>query len=219
MPELNEFESATRRARKMQSLLRPLLIALNSTLGASATEQPEFSLANPDAKILTLCDNLTKGTDAGKGEDYPAILTGLSKREVINAGAPGELSKDGLARLEGVLEVTRPALIILCHGGNDLLRKSDLNMAANNIRSMIELAHAHNVEVLLIGVPKPGLLIGTASFYAEVAHASGVSADLETPKEILTDAELRSDPAHPNSQGYRVLAESIFSEQQHLSAL
>jgi acyl-CoA thioesterase-1 len=211
MPELNDNESATRHARKTQSLLRPLLIALSFTLGTCATEQPEFSLVNPDAKTL--------GAGKDEDEDYPAILTGLSNREVINAGVPRELSKDGLARLEGVLEVTRPALIILRHGGNDLLRKSNLNMVANNIRSMIELAHAHNVEVLLIGVPKPGLLIGTASFYAEVAQASGVSADLETLKEILTDAGLKSDPAHPNAQGYRVLAESIFSQLQHLGAL
>lgn len=132
---------------------------------------------------------------------------------------PGEISKDDLARLEGVLEVTRPALIILGLGGNDLLRKSDLNMAANNLRSMLELAHAHNVEVLLVGVPKPGLLIGTASFYAEVAQASGVSAALGTLKEILTDAGLKSDPAHLNTQGYRVLAECIFSKLQHLGAL
>jgi len=202
MPELNDNEGATRRTGKTQSRLRPLLIALSFALGACATEQPELSLINPDAKILAFGDSRTK--KAGKDEDYLTILADLSKREVINAGVSGKLSKGGLARLEGVLEVTRPALIILSHTGNDLLRKSDLDMATNNIRSMIELVHAHNVEMLLIGPPKPGLLHGTTSSYAEVPQASGVSAGLETLKAILTDAGLESDSVHLNTQGYRV---------------
>ncbi len=43
----------------------------------------------------------------------------------------------GLNRLPQLLEKHQPGLLILCHGGNDLLQKKNLAEVETNIRQMI----------------------------------------------------------------------------------
>ncbi|MDP6183539.1 MAG: GDSL-type esterase/lipase family protein [Gammaproteobacteria bacterium] len=185
---------------------------------ACGSEQPALSPLGADAKILAFGDSLTKGTGGGEA-NYPATLSRLGGREVVNAGIPGELSGAGLKRLPRVLDATQPQLLILCHGGNDMLRKKNLKTAANNIRAMVELAQARNVQVLLVGVPKPGLLLGTASFYSDVAAATGIPAEHEILADILSSPGLKSDAIHPNGKGYERMAEAIYEVLKDAGAL
>lgn len=171
------------------------------------------------AKILAFGDSLTKGTGAGAEQTYPAILSRLSGLVVVNAGIPGELSGDGLERLPEVLAATRPRLMILCHGGNDMLHGKDLKRTADNIALMIDLARAQGVEVLLIGVPKPGLLFGTANMYSTIATAANIPAEQDILGDILSDPSLKSDPIHPNGKGYQRMAEAILAVLNDTGAL
>ena len=77
--------------------------------------------------------------------------------KVVNAGVPGETSAQGLARLPGVLDEVKPKLLLLCHGGNDFLRRMDESQARANIRSMIALARDRGIAVVLLATPKPSL--------------------------------------------------------------
>ena len=178
-----------------------------------------MSALTTDATILAFGDSLTKGTGAASDQSYPAILSRLSGITVVNAGMPGELSSDGLQRLPNVLQTTQPQLMILCHGGNDMLRKKDLQAAARNIESMIALAQAQNVEVLLIGVPRPGLFLGTADMYLAIAAHSGIPAENDVLSDIISDPSLKSDPIHPNGKGYQRMAEAVLSLLQDTGAL
>ena len=162
-----------------------------------------------DAVVLAFGDSLTFGTGAQPEASYPAVLEQLIGRKVWSAGVPGEVSAAGLARLPSALDYYQPRLLILCHGGNDFLRKLGDAQAAENLRAMIRLAKAQGIDVVLIAVPKPGLLPSPPDFYAEIAKEFGLPHEDSALKTILRDNELKSDIAHPNAKGYAKLAQAV----------
>ena len=90
------------------------------------------------------------------------------------------------------------------------IKKSlDEAQAANNIRAMVRLARAQGAEVVLIGVPKPGLLPSPAAFYADIAKELRLPYEETALKKILTDNALKSDLVHPNAAGYARLAQAV----------
>jgi len=189
------------------SRLRALFLI--GLLLAACSPSPQLSKLPPDAVILAFGDSLTHGTGANESESYPAVLADLSDHEVVNAGVPGEISAAGLARLPDVLDETQPSLLLLCHGGNDMLQKLDLRQTESNIRAMVREAQKRGVVVVLIGVPRPGLLLGTADFYKSVAADMNLTFEDEALADILGQRKLKADPVHPNAAGYRQLAESV----------
>ncbi len=135
-----------------------------------------------------------------------ARRTGL---KVVNAGVPGEVSAEGLARLPAVLEEVQPRLLVLCHGGNDFLRKMDEATAAANIRQMIELARSKGIAVVLLATPKPGFPPAIPKFYAEIASELKVPLEDEALMSVLFDNSLKSDMVHPNAKGYAKVAGAV----------
>jgi len=189
-------------------MLRRALILL-VVLAAACSGGPKLPRLAPDAVVLAFGDSLTFGTGAQADHSYPARLQALIGRKVVSAGVPGELSASGLARLPAALDEAKPQLVILCHGGNDLLRKLDEAQTANNLRAMVELARARGAGVVLIGVPKPGLLPSPAAFYADIAKELRLPYEDAALRKILTDNALKSDLVHPNAAGYARLAEAV----------
>ncbi len=189
-------------------------------LSACNNTQPVFTKLSTNATILAFGDSLTYGTGATKADSYPAILSELSSRQVVNAGIPGEISQDGLARLPGLLDEIQPELLILIHGGNDILRKHPLEKTAENLKQMILAANHRNIRVIMLGVPKPGLfLMSSAEIYQQVADEHQTPIDVETLPNILGSNQLKSDAIHPNRDGYRVMAENIYSLLVNTGAL
>ncbi len=206
-------------AVKLRLLIFSTVVWSAAWLTACGDETPQLATLPADAVILAFGDSLTYGTGAREAESYPAILEALSGREVINAGMPGELSASGLRRLPALLEEYQPDLLILCHGGNDILRKKDLNVMQGNLRQMIRLAQAERVPVVLLGVPKFGLLLSAAEQYRAIADGTGVVYLEDLVPGILRESELKSDPVHPNRAGYRRMAEAIYATLRETGAL
>ncbi len=178
--------------------------------GVSGCEKAvELSPLPADAVVLAFGDSLTYGTGTNAKTSYPRVLEELIGREVINAGIPGETTKKGVQRLPMELEEYQPALVILMEGGNDFLRRYPPKETRENLRRMIRQIRASGAEVLLVGVPAPGLMLSSAELYEELAqeldvpYLDGVMAD------ILSERELKSDPIHPNGEGYRLFAEAV----------
>lgn len=184
-----------------------ILVGLLFLAGCSAG--PKIPALSPDGVVLAFGDSITHGTGASPEESYPAVLGRLIKRRVVNAGIPGEISAEGLARLPELLEREKPALVIICHGANDLLRGMDLSLAADNLRAMVRLAREHGASVVLVAVPALGYTLSPLPFYGEVAKEFGIPCEQKLLTQILSKRSLKADFVHPNAAGYRIMAESL----------
>lgn len=181
-----------------------LLIAL-----ISCDDTAKLQPLDSNATILAFGDSLTYGTGSSRNDAYPAVLQRLTGRHIINAGKPGEITSKGLSRLPHLIEQHQPQLIILCHGGNDILRKLNLDDTSNNIQQMIDIARQSNSQVILVGVPEFGLFLDTSPIYEKLAVENNIPIETDALGDILGDNTLKSDHIHPNSRGYQILAEKI----------
>jgi acyl-CoA thioesterase I len=188
------------------------------TLGA-CSKSSAIQKLDANATILAFGDSLTFGTGAAANDSYPAQLQKLISRNVIASGVPGETSAEGLARLPQTLEEHKPGLLILCHGGNDFLRKLGDEQAKTNVRAMIKLAVDKGIAVVLIATPKPGLVVSTPEFYKEIAKEFAIPFDDAMLKNVLTDNDLKSDLVHPNAKGYSQIAEKLAKILQRSGAI
>jgi lysophospholipase L1-like esterase len=175
----------------------------------ACSKTPQLPLLAADATILAFGDSLTYGTGAGDTESYPAVLARMTGRRVINAGVPGEVSAVGVQRLPELLEREHPALLILCHGGNDLLARSQHLQIAGNLRAMIRMARERGIPVLLVAVPTLGFALKPPSLYEELAGEFTIPIERKALSQILGKSALKSDQIHPNAAGYRLLAEAV----------
>ena len=108
-----------------------------------------------------------------------------------------------------MLEETQPKLLILCHGGNDFLRKLSEAEAAANVRAMIKLAKDKGISVILVATPKPGFSISPPDFYAAIAKEFSIPFNDNALSSVLRDNALKSDLVHPNARGYTQIAETL----------
>ena len=197
-----------------------LAVLLAAGVLAGCDRGPRLEPLAPGGRILAFGDSLTRGVGAAPEQSYPAALARRVGRPVINAGLPGELSREGLRRLPAVLEEVRPALVLLCHGGNDILRGFNPDATRRNLEAMVQLSRDHGAQVALIGVPDRSLLfLETADIYRDVAQATGVPLEDEALADIIGDAALRSDRVHPNAEGYRRLAAAVADLLEQAGAL
>ena len=185
------------------------ILALTLALAGCGSKSPPLPNVGAGDVILAFGDSLTYGTGAAAEESYPQVLAQMIGREVIGAGVPGETTIGGLARLADLLEELRPKIMLLCLGGNDMLRKVDPAVTERNLRAMIDMAKQRGVAVVLIGVPRPGLFSGNAPYYETLASEYGLPIEDGVLKDVLYDNEFKSDPIHPNAKGYRKMAEAI----------
>ena len=175
-------------------LLIPIVLVL-AGCGGDKTLQP----LSPGAVVLAFGDSLTFGTGTTRTNSYPSQLADMTGFNVINAGVPGEISKRGVERLPGLLREHQPQLLILIHGGNDMLRRLGYGAAADNLKAMIQMARDDGVDVVMLGVPNPGLVLSSADFYAEVAEEMNVPIDEDAIADILQYPSNKSGQVHPIS--------------------
>ena len=185
------------------------LLLLLLLVSCDKNDDGSLTVLRPNDVILAFGDSLTSGVGTRPELSYPQQLSTLLGRKVINAAIPGETSAEGLTRLPGVLDQVEPELVIICHGGNDILQKLDRKQLLANLQGMIAAAKQRKIEVVMIAVPQLGFGLQDVPLYQELAGESHVPLLAKTLGELLADQQYKSDPVHLNGKGYRKLAEAV----------
>ncbi|MDP2240549.1 MAG: arylesterase [Burkholderiales bacterium] len=195
--------------RSRHSGYLPAILVLLVLLLAGCGKAPKLPALAANDVIVAFGDSLTYGTGAGEEESYPVVLGQLINRQVVRAGVPGEVTAQGLQRLPQMLDEHRPQLVIVCLGGNDMLRRADPAQTKANLRAMLRMLKERGIAAVLVGVPRPALLAGAPEFYEELAREFAIPYEGGIVKDVLYSADTKSDPIHPNAEGYRRMAQAI----------
>lgn len=193
--------------RALRSPLFCSFLLLVSLVGCDRS--PQLSPLHDNSTILAFGASLTYGSGVVREQSYPTVLSQRLGINVINAGLPGEITADGLKRLPALLQQHQPRLVLISHGGNDILKKIDADITKANLKQMIELIRAQGGEVVLIAIPQPALLPSAAPFYAELAEEMSVPVELDIVTRLQKSAQYKSDPIHFNAEGYALMAEAV----------
>lgn len=170
----------------------------------------EIRNAEPGSDIIVCFgDSLTYGTGAEKGMDYPSQLSGLIRREVINAGIPGDTTLSALARIEEVLS-ENPGYVLVTLGGNDLKNRMSKDNAFKNLEKIITRFQDQGALVVLGGIDVPVWGRGFGDAYEDLARKTGAVLVPNVFEDIMGKRSLMSDAIHPNSRGYAIMADHFY---------
>ena len=143
----------------------------------------------------------------------------------IGRGISGQTTPQMLGRFRQDVIDLHPAVVQILAGTNDIAGNTGPMTALEtqaNIRSMVELAHAHGIRVILASIPpadefpwKPGLevagkIVAMNAWLKDYAARSGsIYADywsaLKQPAGLGMREGLSSDHVHPTKAGYAVM--------------
>jgi len=110
--------------------------------------------------VLVYGDSLSAAYGMPERQGWVALLEERLRREhpdysVANASISGETTAGGLARLDKVLERTKPAIVILELGANDGLRGLPVAAMKQNLSAIIRRCKKSGAKVLLVGMRLP----------------------------------------------------------------
>jgi acyl-CoA thioesterase I len=111
--------------------------------------------------------------------------------------------------LPDVLAEHKPRIVIVCLGGNDMLRHLPDADTIANLRAIVRNVKASGAAAVLVGVPRPALLTSAPKFYEEIAKEFGIPYEGAIVTSVLYKPDLKSDTIHPNARGYSRIAEAL----------
>jgi acyl-CoA thioesterase-1 len=170
--------------------------------------------------IVALGDSLTSGHRLPDSQAYPALL---EKRldeadlpfRVVNHGVSGDTTGGGVRRLETAL-AEQPQILIVELGANDGLRGVPVSRVRANLETIIEAAQKQGVAVLLCAMdalPVNGFqyTLDFHRLYYDLAEKYNVPLVPFLLNGVLGNRDLMSsDGVHPNREGAKVLADTIW---------
>ncbi len=224
---------------KLLKLTRIIMLAsLFTNLSANAQDwanlerfrQENANLPIPaknEKRVVFMGNSITEGWS----NLYPAFF---KDKPYINRGISGQTTPQMLIRFRPDVINLKPAVVVILAGVNDIAGNtgpSTLEMIADNIYSMAELAKANGIKVVLSSVlpaydfpwnpgmePAPKIAALNKMIKAYALQHGCVYLDYYTAmvdERLGLKAELTYDGVHPNEAGYKVmspLAEKAIAE-------
>lgn len=177
--------------------------------------------------VVFLGDSITEGWK-------PTVPTFFAGRPYVDRGIGGQTTPQMLLRFRQDVIALEPKVVVILAGTNDVAGNSGPStpeMTLDNLISMVELARAHGIRVVLSSVLpafdfpwRPGLdpapkIVALNSLIRNFADRSGI-VYLDYYSAMVDERgglkrELSADGVHPNKTGYEVmgpLAEKAIGE-------
>ena len=135
--------------------------------------------------------------------------------EVFNAGIGGKYASDDRGRLIDTVRETRPEVVLLMHGANDLNRDGEpgVGQMIGSLEGMIGEAVSRGARVFVATLPpqRPNSKGGAAPFLTEVNNqirrmAPDEGATLVDVFAGMTLSDIGQDGLHPTEAGYQKMA-------------
>lgn len=178
-------------------------------------------------KILFLGDSLTEGYGVAKEVAYPLVFKKLVKQrldkevDILNGSVSGSTTSSALSRLRWFIR-QKPQMMFLALGANDGLRGISLEVSKKNLEETIELAQAHDIQVVLAGMLLPtnygeDYRQGFEKMFADLAKKYKLTTIPFLLEGVATVKELnQADGIHPNEKGHEIMAETVFKKLEEL---
>jgi acyl-CoA thioesterase-1 len=197
-----------------------------STAAAPAAPRAPATPKNPDEsgrpKIVVLGDSLTAGYGLLEQQAYPALLQERLNEEgygwdVVNAGISGDTSAAGLQRLDWAMGEGDVRILIVELGANDGLRGLPISEMKKNLAAIIAHAQGKGVSVLLAGMEAPPnfgpeYTVSFRQVYRDLAKQYKVTLLPFLLDKVAGVAALnQSDGIHPNVEGARIVADTVWT--------
>jgi acyl-CoA thioesterase I len=178
---------------------------------------PSWTITNAypsGTNVIAFGDSLTEGYRVDPGQGWPEQLSAIVGRPILNRGVSGNTTGDALARLERDVLAQDPRVVLVCLGGNDMLRQMPADQQFDNLRTIIRRIQDKGALVVLIGTEGYKILarVDYGGRYEGLARETGSVYVSDLMKGVLTDPALMHDQIHPNARGYEKIARRIADE-------
>lgn len=184
----------------------------------------EGFLREPPASAFTLFQHLVIET-----ETYPYKLDQMLRERyrrqefvVFNRGVGGETLPEGRERIVGELLETKPDVLLLFEGYNDIRTFSTEDLR-KDLRSMVRSAQVRGADVIIATLfqisdqreaGRPGVQQAISDLNGAIRRLAAelkIEPVVDLEAAFAGDASLLgSDGLHPTAQGYTVIAERFF---------
>jgi acyl-CoA thioesterase-1 len=173
--------------------------------------------------VLVVGDSLSAEYGLTRGSGWVALLEQRLKREnidarIVNASISGETTSGGRTRLPTLLLQHKPDVVVLELGANDGLRGLPVPAAADNLRTMIQLAQQNRAKVLLVGMRMPpnygrAYTERFAGMYKDLAGTYKVPLVPFMLDGVAQDpAKFQADRMHPLASAHPTILNNIWPQ-------
>jgi len=179
-----------------------------------------MSMSAMAKSIVVLGDSISAGYGIEVEQGWVALLQKKlqetnSDYSIINAGISGDTTAGGLARIDPLLTVHKPAILLLQLGANDGLRGLSPVEMKNNLAEIVHRAQKAGAKVILLGMKIPP---NYGKRYVDMFYNvyPQLAKELKIPLVpfLLEDVALNKDlmqpdGLHPNAKAQPILAGKI----------